>query len=68
MRCFFKGILTKPLVLKSDSCAEGKMAKDRLTVLMCGSMAGEIWGPYLFASLDNHGEHGQENIMQWNLP
>ncbi|XP_025205101.1 tigger transposable element-derived protein 6-like [Metopolophium dirhodum] len=42
---FFKGIPTKSLVMKSESCSGGKKAKDRLTVLMCGSMAGEIRKP-----------------------
>jgi len=42
---FFRGIPTKSLVQKSESCSGGKKAKDRLTVLMCGSMAGEIRKP-----------------------
>ncbi|VVC25572.1 DDE superfamily endonuclease domain [Cinara cedri] len=42
---FFKGILTESLVLKSESSSGGKKAKDRLTVLMCGSTAGEIRKP-----------------------
>ncbi|KAL4152706.1 hypothetical protein QTP88_000539 [Uroleucon formosanum] len=42
---FFSGIPTKSLVQKSESCSGGKKAKDRLTVLMCGSMAGEIRKP-----------------------
>jgi hypothetical protein len=41
----FRGIPTKSLVLKSESCSEGKKAKDRITVLMCGSMAEEIRKP-----------------------
>ncbi|XP_027850980.1 tigger transposable element-derived protein 4-like [Aphis gossypii] len=42
---FFRGIPTKSLVQKSESCSGGKKAKDCLTVLMCGSMAGEIRKP-----------------------
>ncbi|KAL4098198.1 hypothetical protein QTP88_022846 [Uroleucon formosanum] len=42
---FFRGIPTKSLVQKSESCSGGKKAKDRLTVLMCGSIAGEIRKP-----------------------
>ncbi|KAL4132599.1 hypothetical protein QTP88_009723 [Uroleucon formosanum] len=42
---FFRGIPTKSLVQKSESCSGGEKAKDRLTVLMCGSMAGEIRKP-----------------------
>ncbi|XP_060863424.1 tigger transposable element-derived protein 4-like [Metopolophium dirhodum] len=42
---FFRGIPTKSLVIKGDACVGGKKSKDRLTVLMCGSMAGEIRKP-----------------------
>ncbi|XP_025407826.1 tigger transposable element-derived protein 6-like [Sipha flava] len=42
---FFRGIPTKSLVQKSESCSGGKKAKDRLTVFVCGSMAGEIRKP-----------------------
>ncbi|XP_025414693.1 tigger transposable element-derived protein 4-like [Sipha flava] len=42
---FFRGIPTKSLVLKSESCSGGKEAKDRLTVVMYSSIAGEIRKP-----------------------
>lgn len=42
---FLRGIPTKSLVIKGDACVGGKKSKDRLTVLMCGSMAGEIRKP-----------------------
>ncbi|VVC38848.1 Hypothetical protein CINCED_3A022601, partial [Cinara cedri] len=42
---FFKGIPTESLVLKSESCSGGKKAKDHITVLICGNMAGEIRKP-----------------------
>jgi len=32
-------------VLKSEPCIEGKKAKNRPTVLICGSMVGEIRKP-----------------------
>lgn len=37
--------LLKLIVLKSESCAGGKKAKDRLAVLICGNMFGEIMKP-----------------------
>jgi len=52
---FFRDIPTKSQVVKtSESCSGGKKAKDRLTVLMCGSMAGVIRKPLIIGKSKKH--------------
>lgn len=38
---FFRALPDKTLCFKGQSCAGGKVAKERLTVLLCASMSGE---------------------------
>ena len=38
---FYKMLPNRTLAFKNDDCHGGKMAKDRLTVLLCASMTGE---------------------------
>ncbi|XP_065357188.1 tigger transposable element-derived protein 4-like [Calliphora vicina] len=38
---FFRALPDKTFALKGETCAGGKMAKDRLTILHCANMAGE---------------------------
>jgi hypothetical protein len=38
---FFRALPDKTLCFKGKSCACGKVAKERLTVLLCASMSGE---------------------------
>jgi hypothetical protein len=43
---FFLGITNKKsLVVKGEKCTGGKMSKERLTLLLCGNMAGEMEKP-----------------------
>jgi hypothetical protein len=39
---FFWGITNKSLTVKGEKCTGRKMSKERLTVLLCGNMAGEM--------------------------
>jgi hypothetical protein len=36
---------TKSLAVKGEKCTGGKMSKERLTVLLCGSMVGQVGKP-----------------------
>jgi hypothetical protein len=38
----FRALPTKSLVVKGENCTGGKMSKERLTVLLCGNMVGEM--------------------------
>ena len=38
---FFRALPTKSMVAKGDSCKGGKVAKERVTVLLCCSAKGE---------------------------
>jgi hypothetical protein len=40
-----RALLTKSLGVKREKCTGGKMSKDRLTVLLCGNMVGEMERP-----------------------
>jgi hypothetical protein len=44
---FFRALSTKSLVIKGEKCTGGKMSKERLTVLLCGNMVGEIKKPLM---------------------
>ncbi|VVC40097.1 Zinc finger C2H2-type,Homeobox domain-like,HTH CenpB-type DNA-binding domain [Cinara cedri] len=39
---FFRALSDKTLCLKNETCSGGKIAKDRLTVLLCVNMVGEF--------------------------
>ncbi|XP_050063252.1 tigger transposable element-derived protein 6-like [Aphis gossypii] len=39
---FFRAIPNKTLKLKGEQCKGGKLSKERLTVLLCGNMAGDM--------------------------
>jgi hypothetical protein len=39
---FFRALPTKLLAVKGEKCTRGKMSKERLTVLLCGNMVGEM--------------------------
>jgi hypothetical protein len=39
---FFRELQTKSLAVKGEKCTGGKMSKERLTVLLCGNMAGDM--------------------------
>ncbi|KAL4141921.1 hypothetical protein QTP88_004468 [Uroleucon formosanum] len=42
---FFRAIPSKTLKLKGEQCKDGKLSKERITVLLCGNMAGELEKP-----------------------
>ena len=42
---FYRALPTKTFALRGERCAGGKVSKDRLTVLLCGSMTGELEKP-----------------------
>jgi hypothetical protein len=42
---FFRPLPIKSLLVKGEKCTGGKMSKERLTVLLCGNMAGEMEKP-----------------------
>jgi hypothetical protein len=42
---FFRALPTKSLTVKEEKCTRGKMSKERLTVLLCGDMVGEMEKP-----------------------
>jgi hypothetical protein len=42
---FLQALPTKSLTVKGEKCTGGKMSKQRLTVLLCGNMAGEMEKP-----------------------
>jgi hypothetical protein len=42
---FFRILPTKSLAVKGGKCTGGKMYKERLTVLLCGNMVGEMEKP-----------------------
>jgi hypothetical protein len=44
---FFQALPTKSLAVKGEKCTRGKMTKERLTVLLCGKMAGEMEKPFV---------------------
>jgi hypothetical protein len=39
---FFRALSSKTLCLKGERCSGGELCKERLTVLLCGFMTGEI--------------------------
>jgi hypothetical protein len=41
----FQALPTKSLAVKVEKCTGGKMYKERLTVLLCGHMVGEMEKP-----------------------
>jgi hypothetical protein len=43
--CFFQALPTKSLAIKGEKCTRGKISKERLTVLLCGNMMGEMEKP-----------------------
>lgn len=42
---FFRALPSKTLALKGEKCVGGKVSKERLTVFLCGNMAGEMEKP-----------------------
>lgn len=42
---FFRAIPNKTLKLKGEQCKGGKLSKERLTVLLCGNMVGDMEKP-----------------------
>lgn len=44
---FFHALPTKSLTVKREKFAGGKMSKERLTVLLCGNMVGEMEKPLM---------------------
>jgi hypothetical protein len=44
---FFLALPTTSLVVKIEKCTGGKMSKERLTVLLCGTMVGEVEKPFV---------------------
>jgi hypothetical protein len=41
----FRALPTKLLAVKGEKCTEGKISKERLTVLLCGNMVGGMEKP-----------------------
>jgi hypothetical protein len=41
-RLFLPELPTKSLAVKGEKCTKGKTSKERLTVLLCGNMVGEM--------------------------
>ncbi len=39
---FYRALPTKSLCLRGEKCVGGKMSKERLTLFLCGNMAGEM--------------------------
>ncbi|KAF0740487.1 tigger transposable element-derived protein 6-like, partial [Aphis craccivora] len=42
---YFRAITSKTLKFKGEQCKGGKLSKERITVLLCGNMAGEMEKP-----------------------
>lgn len=42
---FFRAFPSKTLALKGEKCVGGKISKERLTVFLCGNLAGEMERP-----------------------
>jgi hypothetical protein len=42
---FFQALPTKSLAVKGEKCTSSKMSKERLLVLLCGNMVGEMEKP-----------------------
>ena len=39
---FYRSLPDKSLTVKGEQCNGGKHAKDRITIVLCANMAGEI--------------------------
>jgi hypothetical protein len=50
---FFLALPTKSLAVKGENCTGGKMSKERLTVLLCGNMVGEMEKPLMIGKQQN---------------
>ncbi|XP_046409106.1 tigger transposable element-derived protein 6-like [Ischnura elegans] len=42
---YFRALLSKTLCVKGENCKGGKHSKERLTIFICGNMAGELLKP-----------------------
>ncbi len=50
---FYRALPSRSLVQKGESCKGGKQAKDRITVLLCASAAGEKLRPLVIGKSQN---------------
>ncbi|XP_057327565.1 tigger transposable element-derived protein 6-like [Microplitis mediator] len=65
---FYRQIPKKSFVKKGDRCKGGKMAEERLSVLLCCSLTGEKFKPLVLGSAARPRVFKKEGVRPDNLP